>query len=99
MITVTGPEETRVPPRLRRRSRSSLCAAAARPPYSALGLEILGPAPCPVVKVNNRFRYRVTVIGKNERTLRALIAAFMKEFTKRPENRGMHIFTDCNLMG
>ena len=98
MITVTGPEETRV-----RRAcgeiQKSLCAAAARPPYSALGLEILGPAPCPVVKVNNRFRYRVTVIGKNERTLRALIAAFMKEFTKRPENRGMHIFTDCNLMG
>ena len=97
MITVTGPEETRV-----RRAcgeiQKSLCAAAARPPYSALGLEILGPAPCPVVKVNNRFRYRVTVIGKNERTLRALIAAFMKEFTKRPENRGMHIFTDCNLM-
>ena len=98
MITVTGPEETRV-----RRAcgeiQKSLCVAAARPPYSALGLEILGPAPCPVVKVNNRFRYRVTVIGKNERTLRALIAAFMKEFTKRPENRGMHIFTDCNLMG
>ena len=98
MITVTGPEETRV-----RRAcgeiQKSLCAAAARPPYSALGLEILGPAPCPVVKVNNRFRYRVTVIGKNERTLRALIAAFMKEFTKRSENRGMHIFTDCNLMG
>ncbi len=98
MITVTGPEE----PRVRRACgeiQKSLCAAAARPPYSALGLEILGPAPCPVVKVNNRFRYRVTVIGKNERTLRALIAAFMKEFTKRPENRGMHIFTDCNLMG
>ena len=101
MITVTGPEETRGAPRLRRDPEEPVRRGrhVAGTVSSALGLEILGPAPCPVVKVNNRFRYRVTVIGKNERTLRALIAAFMKEFTKRPENRGMHIFTDCNLMG
>ena len=50
------------------------------------------------MKVNNRYRYRVTVIGRNEKILRDLIAAFMKEFARRKENRNMNIFTDCNRM-
>jgi len=97
VITVTGPEESEV-----RRAcgelRQGLRAAAAKPPYDALELEIIGPAPAPVVKVNNRYRYRVTVIGRNEKLLRDLIAAFMKEFARRKENRNMGIFTDCNRM-
>ena len=32
------------------------------------------------------------------KTLRGLLAAFMKEFSKRGENRNMQIYTDCNLM-
>ena len=32
--------------------------------------QVLGPAPAPVVKVNNRYRYRLTVVGQNERTAR-----------------------------
>ena len=49
-------------------------------------------------KVNDRYRYRVTVIGRNDKVLRGLLAAFMKAFSKRGENRGMQIYTDCNLM-
>lgn len=97
MVTVTGPEE----PEVRRAIQEigdSLLSAAKKPPYDALGLMILGPAPAPVVKVNNRYRYRVTVIGRNDKTLRGLLAAFMKEFSKRGENRNMQIYTDCNLM-
>lgn len=97
VVTVTGPEETEV-----RRACAQLLEglrkAAARQPYRALDLEIIGPAPAPVVKVNNRFRYRITVIGRNEKTLRELLAAFMKEFGRRSENRGMSIYTDCNRM-
>lgn len=97
VITVVGPEESRV-----RRScmevRQGLRQAAAKPPYTDLDLEILGPAPAPVVKVNNRYRYRITVIGRNEKILRDLIAAFMKEFARRKENRNMNIYTDCNRM-
>ena len=59
---------------------------------------VLGPAPAPVVKVNNRYRYRVTVIGRNDKTLRGLLSAFMKEFSRRPEHKALHIYTDCNLM-
>ena len=78
--------------------RDGLLAAADRAEYAALELEILGPAPAGIVKINNRFRYRITVIGRCDRSLRGLVSAFMKEFSRRSENRGMQIFADCNLM-
>lgn len=97
IITVVGREEGQV------RSacaglQESLRQAAAMPPYDALELEILGPAPAPVVKVNDRYRYRITVIGRNDKTVRELIAAYMKEFARRKENKGLTVFTDCNRM-
>ena len=96
-ITVTGPEEGTVR-RAAAGLRDGLRAAAGRDPYRDMALDILGPAPAPVVKVNNRYRYRVTVIGRNDKILRGLLAAFMKEFARRPEHKGLHIYTDCNLM-
>ena len=60
--------------------------------------EGLGPAPAPVVKLNNRYRYRITVVGQNEKPLRQLLAAYMKAFARRPEHRNMAVHTDCNLM-
>ena len=97
MVTVTGPEE----PAVRRAIQEvcdSLTAAIRQPPYDALGLMLLGPAPAPVVRVNDRYRYRLTVIGRNDKLLRGLLSAFMKAFSKRGENRNMQIYTDCNLM-
>ena len=95
MVTVSGPEESAVRRGIHEIA-DSLLAAAKQPPYD--GMMVLGPAPAPVVRVNNRFRYRVTVIGRNDKMLRGLLASFMKEFSKRGENRNMQIYTDCNLM-
>ena len=97
ILTVTGPEENEVR-RACMQVRDGLAAAAGSPGYAALELEVLGPAPAGIVKVNDRFRYRITVIGRCDRRLRGLTAAFMKEFSRRSENRGMQIFADCNLM-
>ena len=63
-----------------------------------MALDILGAGPAPVGKGSNRYRYRVTVIGRNDKTLRGLLSAFMKEFSRRPEHKALHIYTDCNLM-
>lgn len=97
LVTVTGGEEREVR-RAIEEVAASLQKAAKTPPYDALHLQILGPAPHPVVKVNNRYRYRITVVGKNQKILRDLLSAFMKEFSRRSENRNMYIYTDCNLM-
>jgi len=58
--------------------------------------EILGPAPAPVVKVNNRFRYRLFWIGHNDHAAREMIAYYLRAFHQRSENRGMNLFVDCN---
>ena len=97
VITVTGGEE----PAVRRACaevRDSLLHLSRQAPYQALEWEVLGPAPAPIVKVNNRYRYRLMVIGKNDKTLRGVIASYLKEFSSRSENRNMQIYADCNLM-
>jgi primosomal protein N' (replication factor Y) len=60
--------------------------------------EVLGPAPAPVVKVNNRYRYRCFWVGKNDRPTRECVSWMLKAFARRRENRGLHIFADCNAM-
>ena len=51
-----------------------------------------------MVKVNGSYRYRTMILGRNDRQLRQLLSAFMREFAQRGENRRLHIHTDCNLM-
>ena len=93
-LTVSGREEAQVR-RASSQLRDGLVSAAKAGNYEIL--DILGPAPAPVVKVNNRYRYRVLLTGKNDKTIRGLIAAFMREFAAKSENRGMNLYTDCNL--
>ncbi len=65
----------------------------------ALEPEILGPAGAPVVKVNNRFRYRVYIVAKNTQELRKFIAEYLLAFYRHRENRSLDIFADCNSLG
>ena len=96
-VTVTGPEETPV-----RRAiellRQGIGNTAKKPPYDALGIQVIGPAPAPVVKVNGVYRYRLLVLGQNIAPIRELLAGFMRAFVQRPENRRLHIYTDCDKM-
>ena len=50
----------------------------------------------PVVKVNNRFRYRCTLVGKNDKATREMLAWLQKNFAKDSANRGMNLFVDHN---
>lgn len=56
--------------------------------------EILGPSPLPVVKVNNRYRYRVTVCGKVSRGLRALISSIVIECCTDKRFNDVSVFAD-----
>ena len=62
------------------------------------GEEVLGPAPAPVLKLNNRFRYRLLLVGKNDKATRDRISWLLKEFANDRANRGLNIFVDCNPM-
>ena len=96
-VTVVGSDENEVR-RAARELQQSLRYAAERPPYDKMAITVLGPAPASVVKIAERYRYRVSVIGENNKHLRGLLSHMMKEFARRSENRRMQIYVDCNLM-
>ena len=57
---------------------------------------LLGPAPCPVPKINYNFRYRLTLRGKLTKQLRGMIAHLLQQFSQDKQNRGVSAFADVN---
>lgn len=94
-VTVSGTEEGRVL-RAAVSVRETLRQLCLRPELAAGEPEVLGPAPAPVVKVNNRFRYRCTLVGRNDKPTREMLAWLQKTFAKDSANRGLNIFVDHN---
>ena len=94
-LTFTGQEEGRV---LHGSAKfaASLQACMKQPPFTGQTWSILGPAPCPVPKINYNFRYRLTLRCKADKHLRALIAHLLRQFAQDKENRGVSVFADIN---
>ena len=78
------------------RLRRSLESWLARQPYAAEAPQLLGPAPAAVAKVNDRYRYRLTLIGKNTKEFRALAAHLVRCAQQDKDNRGVSVFADIN---
>ncbi|MDO4811966.1 MAG: primosomal protein N' [Eubacteriales bacterium] len=97
VFTVSGTDESRVFSAANA-LKNGLNAAVLRPDLRTLSLEVLGPAGAPIIKVNNRYRYRVYIAGKNCAELRKLVAEFLLAFHRHKENRGLDIFADCNAL-
>lgn len=57
---------------------------------------VLGPAPAPVLKVNNRYRYRVLLVGRNDKGTREAISGLLRAFAGNSANRGFNMFAECN---
>ena len=96
-FTVSGTEEGQVL-RAAAELRDTLRQAISIPEMRSSAPEVLGPAPAPVLKVNNRFRYRCLLVGKNDKTTREIVSRILKDFASRRENRGLGVFADCNAM-
>ena len=94
-ITFTGQEEVKVL-RGAAKFRDSLASCLRQPEYAAEKCTLLGPAPCPVPKINYHFRYRLTLRGKMDRQLRLLLAHLLRQFAQDPMNRGVSAFADVN---
>lgn len=76
--------------------RRQLEAMLAQPEYADQNVRVLGPAPETVYKVNNRFRYCLTLQCENTRKLRQLLAFSLRTFLKDKANRGVTAFADVN---
>ena len=58
--------------------------------------QLLGPAPAPVLKVNNRYRYQLTLTARNTHPLRLLLAELLRAAHREKENRGISLYIDVN---
>jgi primosomal protein N' (replication factor Y) len=94
-ITFVGQEEAHV---LRGavKFRDSLAALLKTDPYASENCTLLGPAPCPVPKINYNFRYRLTLRCNMSRQHRLLIAHLLRQFAADGANRGVSAFADVN---
>ena len=95
LVTFTGEEETAVL-RGSAKFRDSLNACLQQEGYRQQRCTVLGPAPCPVPKINYHFRYRLTLRCQMTKELRFLLAWLLKEFSKDRQNRGVSAFIDIN---
>ncbi len=94
-ITFTGQEEIAVL-RGAAKFRDSLIACLKQPPYETEYCAVLGPAPCPVPKINYNFRYRLTLRCTMTKQLRSLTAHLLRQFSQDKLNRGVSAFADVN---
>ena len=95
LITFTGEDET-VVLRGAAKFRDSLNVLLKQPPYQQEQCSVLGPAPCPVPKINYNFRYRLTLHCRMTKNLRLLLAHLLREFSKDNTNRNVSAFIDIN---
>ena len=58
------------------------------------GFSVLGPAPAGIAKVNNKYRYRVTIRCPNTKRVRDTISHVVREFAKDGSNRGLSVYAD-----
>ena len=61
-------------------------------------VEVLGPAPMSVVRVNRRFRYRVTLACQCDKFVRELVSSLLIHCNTAKEYKGVSVFADMNPM-
>ena len=95
LITFIGEDEGAVM-RGAVKMRNSIRTCLRQPEYAGEECTVLGPAPCPVPKINYHFRYRLTLHGKMTKNLRLLLAFLLRQFGRDGGNRGVSAFADIN---
>ncbi len=95
VFTVSGSEEGAVL-RSCMRLADGLRAWRNTPELAACDLQILGPAAAPILKVNNRYRYRITIMGKRSAAVRNMVGYLLRSAHSDQYNRGVSVFADLN---
>ena len=95
LVTFSGEDEARVLHGAAK-FRDSLHQLMSDPRYQAENAVLLGPAPCPVPKINYHFRYRLTLRCRLNSQLRQLLGYLLQQFAKDRDNRNVSAFIDVN---
>lgn len=90
-LTVSGLDETLV-----LRCASEIRDALTREARSCADARVLGPAPLPVVRVMDRYRYRVTLCAPPMSGLRRLVSELVVRFSTDKKYRELSVFADSD---
>ena len=97
VIHVSAPEEGQAL-RVSAFLRDTLLQWLKSPAYRELSCQVLGPVPATVAKVNNRYRYRLTLMAQNTRPIRELVAHLVRCAQTDRKNRGVSVTADVDPM-
>lgn len=95
VFTVSGTDEGAVL-RSCMRLADGLRAWQKEPALRNAELQILGPAAAPVLMVNKRYRYRITVLGRSCPALRKMVGFLLRSAHADQLNRGVSVYADLN---
>ena len=95
VVTVSGPEEGRVL-RVCAMLRDTVQRWLQNEPYRKMYYVLLGPAPAAVTKVNNRYRYHLTLMAENVNLIRTLVAHLVRCAQADRKNKGVSITADAD---
>lgn len=65
-------------------------------PFRGAVRDLLGPAPAAIMKINQKFRFQLTLCCKNQKPLRQLLSEEVKYFSRQRETAGVSIYVDIN---
>ncbi len=64
--------------------------------YSDINARLLGPAPATILKVNNKYRYKMSLYTENSKRSRELISRLVRDFMNDKQNKMLSIIPDIN---
>ncbi len=76
--------------------RSVVDSALRQSPYNGLNVMILGPTAEAVSKVNNLYRYQMTLCADNTKAMREMLSQVLIYFMKQKQSKGIGAFVDIN---
>lgn len=97
VLYVTGAEEGRVLQSCIR-LREGFAAWQNSQVMTGIPFDLLGPAPAIIVKMMNRYRYSLTISGKNSKKMRNMIDYVIAQAKGDKRNKGISITVDLNPM-
>ncbi len=64
--------------------------------YTEQKIRVYGPTPANVLRVNGKFRYKISVFCENNKRVREMISRLICDFRKNSKNRRLTVIADVN---
>jgi primosomal protein N' (replication factor Y) len=90
LLTIAGPKEDVV------ESSARSVSDVANRVAQGKGIEILGPAPAPLLRIRGKYRWQVVLKGKKVTCLHQVLTSLLEELEDRHKTRGVRVIVDVD---